>query len=212
MHACEVLRGSILAEALWQNPETTQLIAIRTCSDNGFKAFFSSETRNQFIIHYPTILGESRAEGLGLRHNASSKSKHMNILAIQAGHDATATVFRSGTLSGHVHGERVNKLKHQYGIDKSTINQAITASGLNTCEIDIVLITFTQCMPAVCWDNSYFSFKSAELLPKEGIITDNPWWSSGDIVDPIVNCIPPQNISGGYVAELFNGRNKSISK
>lgn len=80
------------------------------------------------------------------------------ILGLTCGHDASATIIVDGKIVAHVLAERVTGRRHDFGIRKQIIQEALSAAGLSENDIDYCAVTATQCMPLLLNDRVYFNF------------------------------------------------------
>lgn len=141
----------------------------------------------------------------------------IKLLSVQLGHDATATVTINGDVVSNVHAERVSGYRHQYGIDKETIELALNDASISENDIDYVIVTFTQQMPALVWESNYFNF--TELSPTNynindikatpSLVTDNPYHLDSSIC--IVNMIDPDTENRAMADVVLKGRASSIA-
>jgi len=75
--------------------------------------------------------------------------KNKYILGIHLGHDASVTVVRDGQVLSHVLQERFSRIRHDYGLDLSTVKIALKEANLEISQISKVAITGTQLTPAI---------------------------------------------------------------
>lgn len=91
------------------------------------------------------------------------------ILGISTGHDAAATVLADGKVASHIVRERISGIRHHYGIDRNTIELALSDAGLTSADVTGVAVTATQLMPSLIDDADYFSF---EIAPHAAAVDD----------------------------------------
>ena len=130
----------------------------------------------------------------------------MKILSLNCGHDSTATIAENNNILSHVNGEKVNSTKHQYGIDKHTIQIALKIANVKESEIDFILITFTQQMPWIIWDDNYLSIDYFKDHSSE-IITDNIYHKSKNSI--LLNKFFTVN---PFIEEILSARDISFRK
>lgn len=68
----------------------------------------------------------------------------MNILGLNFGHDAAATVIRDGKIASYALRERLVRTKHAVSLDERTIRAALDDAGILAENIDFVAITSSQ--------------------------------------------------------------------
>ena len=78
-----------------------------------------------------------------------TRKKHKYILGIHLGHDASVTIVRDGQVLSHVLQERISRIRHDYGLDLSTVEIALSEANLDISQISRVAITGTQLTPAI---------------------------------------------------------------
>ena len=120
-------------------------------------------------------------------NNLSKKTNY--ILSISTGHDASASVFHKGKPISCVHGERINRVRHQFGIDKQTIKMALNDAGISEAEISYIALTFTQLMPSIIWDTDYLDVISNKknIGKTHGhLCSDNQFHDTSRTQNPIV--------------------------
>ncbi len=81
----------------------------------------------------------------------------MNILGIHGGHDASACVIRDGKAVTHILRERLTRCRHDTGICRLTIQQALKAAGLPPGDIDACAVTASHGIPFMSHDRDYFN-------------------------------------------------------
>jgi carbamoyltransferase len=70
-------------------------------------------------------------------------------MGIHLGHDASVTIVRDGQVLSHVLQERISRIRHDYGLDLSTVEIALNEANLEISQISRVAITGTQLTPAI---------------------------------------------------------------
>ncbi len=81
----------------------------------------------------------------------------MNILGIHGGHDASACVIRDGKAVTHILRERLTRCRHDTGICRLTIQQALKAAGLPPGDIDACAVTASHGIPFMSHDRDFFN-------------------------------------------------------
>ena len=120
-----------------------------------------------------------------------NSQKSNSILGVTCGHDASASVIVDGKIASHVLAERVTGRRHDFGMRKVLIKEALSEAGLSEIDIDYCAVTATQCMPLLLNDRAYFNFHA---VPKAKLdlsvdkplkqIISSPYWQdrSGHLV------------------------------
>lgn len=121
----------------------------------------------------------------------ANKSKSTRILGLTCGHDASATIIIDGKIVSHVLAERVTGRRHDFGIRKTIIKDALAEAKLSENDIDYCAVTATQCMPLLINDRAYFNFhtttKTDKLSPATNSLNhviSSPYWQdkSGHLI------------------------------
>jgi len=89
----------------------------------------------------------------------------MVILGLHFGHDAAASIIIDGKVVAYVMRERISRIKHALGLDKSTIDAVLGQADLRIIDIDYVAISSTQKKELIFTEQELFSV-SFKLHPK----------------------------------------------
>lgn len=71
----------------------------------------------------------------------------MIVLGLNFGHDAGAAVIEDGVARSVILRERVSRLKHAFGLDRQTVELALSAAGVSLAKVDFVALATSQTMP-----------------------------------------------------------------
>ena len=92
----------------------------------------------------------------------------MIILGLHFGHDAAAAVLCNGLVLSCVLRERHSRIKHAISLEASTIDQALSAAGVRSRDVDCVAITSTQGIELIIDDTSRLSISLRRHAQAQG--------------------------------------------
>lgn len=80
------------------------------------------------------------------------------VLGVTFGHDSSVTILVNGIIKSHILSERITGVKHNYGVSKKLIQEALNEAKICALDITHVAVSATQEMPMLIEDSDYIDF------------------------------------------------------